>query len=91
MMRAETLTMKKKKKSGFLLSLDPKRARKERERYASDPEYRVRKIEAQLLWNAENAERKRKNDRKWAQKHGAEAARRYRAKKKAQQGKKRGH
>jgi hypothetical protein len=67
--------------SRSLLS-NTERAAAERERYDNDPEYRESKKTYALKWNKSNPDRKRKNDKKWAKKHGAEAARRYRARKK---------
>lgn len=66
-----------------LLSSEAKAAT-ERERYANDPEHRAHKKASARQWNKANPERKRRNDNRWAKKHGAAAARRYRARKKAQ-------
>lgn len=66
-----------------LLSGQAKAAAK-RERYHNDPEFRTQEIDRAQTWNKANPDRKRRNDYKWAKKNGAEAARRYRARKKGQ-------
>lgn len=41
-------------------------------------EARLKKAARQRAWNLANPERKRENDRRWAEKHGAQYMRRYR-------------
>lgn len=61
---------------------DQARRKRNNERYANDPEYRERVKARARRWNAVNREKKRRNDEKWAKKHGAAAAKRYRQRKK---------
>lgn len=60
------------------------------ELYATDPVYREARKRSARRWNAENADRKRESDRKWAQTHGADASRRYRLRQKEKSNAKRG-
>lgn len=50
----------------------------ERQRYAANPDQRIK---SQLAWNKANPEKKAAADRKWRAKHGAEATRRCRERK----------
>lgn len=82
------MTKRKKIQRAVESALDlPQNAAKsdaERQRYATDPEYRERKQQNNRRWKDDNADKQRQYAKKWSQKNGAAAAKRYRERKKAE-------